>query len=74
MPFVLSVVLLLRKTYRKEKVKDVVLIGESDLYEARCREHFDYVDEEEDFLAFSVSLTSLEDGKRENTNEINIKH
>lgn len=35
------------KTYRKNSSnQDQVLVGESDLYEARCRAHFDYYDDE----------------------------
>lgn len=44
------------KTYRKNpKNGDTVLVGETDLYEARCRGHFDYFDEEEDVLAYTIS-------------------
>ena len=44
------------KTYRKNpKNSDTVLVGETDLYEARCRGHFDYFDEEEDVLAYTIS-------------------
>jgi len=43
------------KTYRKNpKNADQVLVGESNLYEARCRGHFDYFDEEEDVLAYTI--------------------
>lgn len=43
------------KTYRKDSShKDQVLVGETDLYEARCRMHCDYFDEaNDDMLAFS---------------------
>ena len=48
------------KTYRKPSSnKDQVLVGETDLYEARCRSHFDYYGEEEDVKAFSISLGGL---------------
>ncbi|OIQ19890.1 MAG: thymidine kinase [Bacteriovorax sp. MedPE-SWde] len=48
------------KTYRKPSTnKDQVLVGETDLYEARCRSHFDYYGEEEDVMAFSISLGGL---------------
>lgn len=41
------------KTYRRPgSSKDRVLVGESDIYEARCRTHFEYEDKEET-LAFS---------------------
>lgn len=41
------------KSYRKAShVKDQVLVGESDLYEARCRHHFDYPDEVDDWSLF----------------------
>jgi len=54
------------KSFRKPtKNKDQVLVGESDMYEARCRSHFDYFGEEEDVLAFSISLGGL---KRINEN------
>jgi len=48
------------KTYRKntEECHDQVLVGEGDLYEARCRGHWDSHGEDEDLLAFSVSLKS----------------
>jgi len=46
------------KTFRKpsEKTKDQILLGETDRYEARCRGHVEYFDEDEDFLAFSFDL------------------
>lgn len=49
------------KSYRKPSTRnqDQVLVGESDMYEARCRAHFDYYGEEEDVLAFSISLGGL---------------
>jgi len=48
------------KTYRKpSQNKDQVLVGETDIYEARCRSHFDYYGEEEDVHAFSISLGGL---------------
>lgn len=49
------------KTYRKnsEELTDQVIVGESDRYEARCREHWDAPDEDEDLLAFSHSLQSI---------------
>lgn len=43
------------KTYRKNAdTKDQVLVGESDLYEARCRAHFDFEDEHQDQLQFAT--------------------
>lgn len=46
------------KTYRKNpKVSSRVLVGESDLYEARCRAHADFFEEDTDQLAFFVSQT-----------------
>lgn len=48
------------KTYRKpqEGKKDdgeQVLVGEADIYEARCRIHFEYADEgEEELLAYTI--------------------
>jgi len=46
------------KTYRKPTTSDEhqVLIGEQDMYEARCRFHFDYYDEEEDISVFSLTM------------------
>ena len=37
------------KTYRRQDVKnkEQVLVGETDIYEARCRTHFDYFEEED---------------------------
>lgn len=48
------------KTYRKDNShKDQVLVGETDLYEARCRMHCDYFDEgSDDMLAFSFPETN----------------
>lgn len=45
------------KTYRKNpNNKDQVLVGETDLYEARCRAHADFFEEDKDQLAFFVNL------------------
>ncbi len=50
------------KSYRKpSRNKDQVLVGETDLYEARCRSHFDYYGEDEDVKAFSISLGGLKE-------------
>lgn len=48
------------KTFRKPSENtDQVLVGESDLYEARCRTHFEYAYEDEDeLLAYTISLGS----------------
>jgi len=48
------------KTYRKnsDECDDQVLVGESDLYEARCSAHWDSHEQDEDLLAFSLSLES----------------
>jgi thymidine kinase len=44
------------KTFRKDSGrKEQVVVGEANLYEARCRTHFDYFGEEEDLLAYTVS-------------------
>ncbi len=54
------------KTFRinpKEQVQ--VLVGETDLYEARCRSHADFFGEDEDQLAFFVNLNSVSE---KNTN------
>ena len=60
------------KTYRKnpDKCADQVLVGETDLYEARCRSHWDYCDDEEELLAFSQGISSLEIGNKDS----NITH
>lgn len=47
------------KTFRKDpKNSAQVLVGETDLYEARCRAHADFFGEDEDQLAFFVNLNS----------------
>lgn len=43
------------KTFRKNpETKEQVLVGEADLYEARCRSHVDYADEDEETLTFDL--------------------
>ena len=58
------------KTYRKNDCENTkqLLVGESDLYEARCRSHIDYFDEEleRDFKK-RVSLKQKEDHSLEMT-------
>lgn len=50
------------KTYRKPSDnKEQVLVGETDLYEARCRSHFDYYGEADEVMAFSISLGGLKE-------------
>jgi thymidine kinase len=45
------------KTFRKDpKNSTQVLVGETDLYEARCRAHADFFGEDQDQLAFFVNL------------------
>ena len=45
------------KTFRKDpKNTSQVLVGETDLYEARCRAHADFFGEDQDQLAFFVNL------------------
>jgi thymidine kinase len=45
------------KTFRKDpKNSAQVLVGETDLYEARCRAHADFFGEDQDQLAFFVNL------------------
>ncbi len=45
------------KTFRKNpEHSEQVLVGESDLYEARCRQHADYFGEETEQLAFFVNF------------------
>jgi len=47
------------KTFRKNpKNSNQVLVGEADLYEARCRAHADFFGEDEDQLAFFVNFNS----------------
>jgi thymidine kinase len=50
------------KTYRKPSDNtEQVLVGEADLYEARCRTHFDYYGEDEDeLLAFTVAVNPVD--------------
>jgi thymidine kinase len=50
------------KTHRRAEVEsdEQVLVGETDLYEARCRGHWDAGVEEEELLAFSVSINNNE--------------
>ncbi len=43
------------KTYRKSlENSDQILVGEKDLYEARCRAHYDFVENKDDLLSFNV--------------------
>ena len=46
------------KTHRRASAEsdDQVVVGEADIYEARCRAHWDSWEEEEELLAFSVSI------------------
>jgi thymidine kinase len=45
------------KTFRKNpNQQEQVLVGETDLYEARCRAHADFFGEDKDQLAFFVNL------------------
>lgn len=54
------------KTFRKNiKIDEQILIGEADLYEARCRAHADFFGEDEDQLAFFVNLN---DSRSKNQN------
>ncbi len=50
------------KTYRKpeEDCDEQILVGEGEAYEARCRTHWDAFEEDEDLLAFSLPLKSVE--------------
>ncbi|MCP4912195.1 MAG: thymidine kinase [Oligoflexia bacterium] len=58
------------KTYRKDPDStEQVLVGETDLYEARCRTHWDYADEDEDLLAFSFPLNSTANKRPEMMND-----
>ncbi len=51
------------KTHRidPKENSEQVLVGESNLYEARCRSHWDYQQENEDLLAFSLGINSASD-------------
>jgi len=50
------------KTFRKDpKESAQVLVGEMDLYEARCRSHADFFGEDQDQLAFFVNLNTASD-------------
>lgn len=58
------------KSYRKPTDNsDQVLVGESESYEARCRQHFDYYNEEDDILAFSVSSTKLNSSEQKGSQQ-----
>lgn len=48
------------KTFRKVEVNsdEQVLVGETESYEARCRTHYDYCNEDEELLAFSVRVNN----------------
>jgi thymidine kinase len=47
------------KTFRKNPKENAqVLVGETDLYEARCRAHADFFGEDEDQLAFFANLNA----------------
>jgi thymidine kinase len=50
------------KTFRRPAVEsdEQVLVGEADLYEARCRVHFDYNEEDKDQLAFAWANSRIE--------------
>ncbi|OUR98964.1 thymidine kinase [Halobacteriovorax marinus] len=49
------------KTHRKpSENSDQVLVGEADLYEARCTAHWDFQPKDEDLLAFSVGIDSTD--------------
>ena len=57
------------KTYRKPQAQteDQVLVGESDVYEARCPSHWECAQQDEDLLAFSYQV-----GQSANSEEINL--
>lgn len=54
------------KSFRKN-TNDVgqVLVGETDIYEARCRTHYDFYGEEEELLAYTVSTSRPLDNELE---------
>jgi thymidine kinase len=44
------------KSYRlPTSSSDQVLVGEADIYQARCRQHFDYYNEEEEVMHYTVT-------------------
>jgi len=51
------------KTYRKTDSTDRVLIGELDVYEARCRLHHDYEEEEENKEQLPLDIEFPEEGE-----------
>jgi len=57
------------KTHRRANADsdEQVLVGETDLYEARCRAHWDSWEEEEELLAFSVSINKNSEVLNEST-------
>jgi thymidine kinase len=58
------------KTFRKnQKNTNQVLVGEADMYEARCRAHADFFGEDEDQLAFFVNLNSPNEKSSEKAQE-----
>ncbi len=51
------------KTHRKTSENSTqVLVGEADIYEARCRAHVEYHDEKSELLAFSF-MGEIQDGQ-----------
>lgn len=56
------------KTFRKNpKESAQVLVGETDLYEARCRAHADFFGEDQDQLAFFANLNANLNDSRSKT-------
>lgn len=50
------------KTYRIDSsVGEQVVVGETDVYEARCRSHFEYMDEEDEIYAFNGKVDKTDE-------------
>ncbi len=66
------------KTFRKRSEggklnEDQVVVGEADVYEARCRTHFDYADEqEEQLLAYTIQTQPLPEGQYARQGELKL--
>lgn len=59
------------KTFRKNpKESTQILVGETDLYEARCRAHADFFGEDQDQLAFFANLNANLNDSRSKTKNL----
>lgn len=62
------------KTYRKNKKNDEqVLVGQADSYEARCRVHFEYYDEDESELLAYTIYRPVESADGKNSGQVELK-